>query len=97
MTTFLVILFGVTTLVSAAVATWMALDRKRLRTRFAGLIDLEREITARRHAFNVELSRRQVVFDSELAARRRAVESELAKQTAELAIAVKRTTNRVSN
>lgn len=97
MMTLLVIVFGVTTLVGSAAAIWLALDRHRLRRRFAGILDVERELAERRHAFNVELSRRQIVFDSDLAARRREVESELAKRTAEVALAVRETIRRVAN
>ena len=91
----LAILFGATSFAGTAWAIWLAIDRGRLRRRFAGILDLEREIIGRRHAFNIELSRRQIVFESELAARRRAVESELAKQTAE--VAVRRATSQVAN
>jgi hypothetical protein len=97
MMTLLVILFGVTTLVGSAAAIWLALDRRRLHRRFAGILDLEREITARRHAFNIELARRQVVFDSTIAARRREVEGELAKRAADVVQAVQQTIRRVAN
>jgi hypothetical protein len=80
----LAVLFGATTFAASAIAIWQHNERGRLQRRFAGVLDLDREIAARRHAFNVELSRRQIVFDSEIAARRRAIEGELAKQTAEL-------------
>ena len=95
--TLLVILFGATTVIGAAAAIWLARDRDRLRRRFAGIRDLEREIAARRHAFNVELSRRQIVVESELTARRRAVEGELAKRTAEVVLAVRQTMRRAAN
>lgn len=87
------VMFGITTFAATAAAIWQTIDRNRLKQRFAGVLDLEREIAARRHAFNLELSRRQIVFDSELAARRRLLEAELAKQTADARAAAPRAAN----
>lgn len=68
----------------AALAIWQLVDRIRLRRRFAGIVDVEREIAARRHAFDVERAGAQRAFEAESAARRRAVDAELAEHAAEL-------------
>jgi uncharacterized membrane protein YccC len=68
----------------AALAIWQLVDRIRLRRRFAGIVDVEREIAARRDAFDVERAGAQRAFAAESAARRRAVDAELAEHAAEL-------------
>lgn len=74
--TLLAVLFGITTFFAAAVAIWQFTTLRRLKQRFSGVLDLDREIAARRHAFNLELSRRQLAFDSENNTRRRMLEAE---------------------
>jgi hypothetical protein len=81
MMTLLAVLFGITTFFATAVAIWQFTALRRLKQRFSGVLDLEREIAARRHAFNLELSRRQLAFDSELNTRRRMLEAELTAAT----------------
>lgn len=80
----LAIAFGIATLALAMLAIWLFVDRAQLRRRFAGILDIDREIASRRHAFNIELSTRQSVFDTDIAMRRRMIDNELAKQCAEL-------------
>jgi hypothetical protein len=68
----------------AIVAIWQLVDRIRMRRRFAGIADVEREIAARRQALDVERAGAQRAFAAESAARRRAVDAELAEHAAEL-------------
>jgi hypothetical protein len=68
----------------AIVAIWLLVDRVRMRRRLAVVLDLEREIAARRHAIDVERAGAQRAFEAESAARRRAVDAELAEHAAEL-------------
>lgn len=68
----------------AALAIWQLVARIRMRRRFAGVVDVEREIAARRHALDVERAEAQRAFAAESAGRRRAVDAELAEHAAEL-------------
>lgn len=77
MMSLLAVLFGITTFLATSLAIWQFAALRRMKQRFAGILDLDREIAARRHAFNLELSRRQLVFDSDLNARRRMLEAEV--------------------
>lgn len=78
---------GTTTIALAVLAIWQLVDRARLRQRYATIIDLDREIAARRHAFNIDLATKRSVFDSDIAARRRALDAEFAKRAAEIEVA----------
>jgi hypothetical protein len=77
----------------AIVAIWQLVDRVRMRRRLAVILDLEREIAARRHAIDVERAGAQQAFEAESAARRRAVDAELAEHAAELRRARARATS----
>jgi hypothetical protein len=59
-------LLGVATSGLAALVIWQLVDRARLRRRFAGIVDLDREIARRRLAFELELSTRQRDLDGML-------------------------------
>lgn len=81
------LVFGISTLALAAVAFRLHRERTKLLARYGSIIDIDRELTLRRHAFSLELARKESVFNSELASRRRAIESELAKHSADLELA----------
>jgi len=68
----------------AVIAIWELVDRIHMRRRLAMIADVEREITARRQALDVERAGAQRAFEAESAARRRAVDAELAEHAAEL-------------
>jgi multidrug efflux pump subunit AcrA (membrane-fusion protein) len=68
----------------AVIAIWELIDRIHMRRRLAAIADVEREITARRQALDVERVGAQRAFEAESAARRRAVDAELAEHAAEL-------------
>jgi len=83
----LAIVLGVATVGLAALTAWQRADRARLLRRFAGIVDVEREIAARRRTLNLGIAESQRAFDAELAARRHGIYAELAKQTTEIELA----------
>jgi hypothetical protein len=83
----LTIVLGVATAGVSALAIWQLVDRARLRRRFAGILDINREIVARRRTLNFGIAESQRAFDVEITARRRAIDAELAKQTTEIELA----------
>jgi len=52
----LLVLLGAATLGLVGLVAWHRIDRARVRRRFAGVVDVEREIAARREAFERELA-----------------------------------------
>lgn len=52
----LIVLLGAATLGLAGLVAWHRIDRARVRRQFAGVVDVEREIAARRQAFARELA-----------------------------------------
>ena len=68
---------GGVTAALAAVAVWQFVIRIRIQRRFAGIVDLEREIEERRDALDAELTARQHVVNAELTAWQQAVSAEL--------------------
>ena len=79
--------FAAATAVLAVIAIWQLADRNRVRRRFAEIVDLDREIAARRLAFRIEATEAQRAFEAESAARRRAVDGELAEHAAQIQLA----------
>ena len=88
---------GTTTVALAVLAIWQLVDRARLRQRYEAIIDLDREIAARRHSFNIELATKKSVFDSDIAARRRVIDAEFAKRAAEIEVARRNATQELAD
>jgi chromosome segregation ATPase len=80
----LAVAFGSATVALTMIVVWQLVERFQLRRRYAGIRDVEREITRRRHALLVEMSSREHALAAEMAGKRRALETALAEQAAEL-------------
>ena len=81
----------------AALVIWQLLESARVRGRFAGIVDLERELAARRHACDAEIAVRLGAFEAEVAGRRRAIDAELANQTAEIELGRRNATQELAD
>jgi len=75
---------GAVIVVLGAVVVWQLVDRRRLRARYRGILDLDREIALRRHVFERELANREIELAGEVEARRTAIDGEVAARTSEL-------------
>jgi Domain of unknown function (DUF4041) len=84
MTWKLIVMLGAANIGLAAALLWQLVERARVRRRFAGIRDVEREIALRLQAFDRELARQRIELEGELAARRGALDGEVAAQTAAL-------------
>jgi hypothetical protein len=93
----LTVAFGTAVVALVVLVIWQLVERARLRRRFAGILDLDREIAERRRACDAELAERQGAFDAELAVRRSAIETELASQTAEIELARRNATQELAD
>jgi hypothetical protein len=93
----LALVLGAVTGGLSVLAVWQLIDRARLRRRFAGILDIDRETAARRRALHFGMAESQRAFDVELTARRRENDAELAKQVVELALARRNATQELAD
>jgi hypothetical protein len=93
----LAIALGTAAIALAVLVIWQLVDRARLRRRFAGILDLDRELATRRGACDFEIAVRLDAFEAEIAGRRRAIDAELANQTAEIELGRRNATHELAD